>query len=133
VICLADFMATIAAITGGQLPRYAAEDSYNFLPALLAKSSQPPMREAIVHHSVDGMFSIRRGKWKLIQGCGSGGFSKPVRIIPESGQPRGQLYDMEKDTVEETNLWEQNPEIVAQLTQLLTRYQRQGQSREIMH
>jgi arylsulfatase A-like enzyme len=131
-ICLADFMATTAAITDTELPQYAAEDSYNFLPALLAKPPRRPVRATIVHHSVDGMFSIREGKWKLIQGRGSGGFSEPARIIPGPGELRGQLYDMENDTAEMTNLWKQNPEIVAKLLGLLARYKRRGYSREIL-
>jgi arylsulfatase A-like enzyme len=128
-ICLADMMATIAAITDVELPSNTAEDSFNFLPVLMAESSQQPVREAIVHHSVDGMFSIHQGKWKLILGRGSGGFSEPARIIPGPGEPRGQLYDMETDTAETTNLWDKHPDIVTQLTELLVSYREQGSSR----
>jgi len=129
-ICLADLMATIAAITGGELPRYAAEDSCSFLPTLFAKSLHRTVREAVVHHSVDGMFSIRQGKWKLILGCGSGGFVEPARIIPGPAEPHGQLYNIENDTAEMDNLWKQKPEVVEQLSGLLAHYKRQGYSRE---
>lgn len=127
-ICLTDLMATFAAITGAELPQHAAEDSCSFVPALLGQSSQRSEREAIVHHSVDGMFSIRQGKWKLILGRGSGGFSEPARIIPAPGEPQGQLYDMDNDTAETTNLWYLHPQVVAQLTELLVRYKEQGHS-----
>jgi arylsulfatase A-like enzyme len=127
-VCLSDTMATFAAITGAEVPSQAAEDSCSFLPALSSPSEGKPVREAIVHHSVDGMFSIRRGKWKLILGRGSGGFTEPARIIPEPGEPRGQLYDMDKDTAETTNLWDEHPQIVAQLAELLRRYKSQGYS-----
>jgi arylsulfatase A-like enzyme len=93
-VCLADLMATAAEITDAERPDSAAEDSVSFLPALLGESGDQPLREAIVHHSVDGMFSIRQGRWKLILGLGSGGFSDPRREEPTPDGPRGQLYDM---------------------------------------
>ena len=122
-------MATCAAIVGAELPEHAAEDSYNILPALLGQAGDESLREAIVHHSVDGMFSIRQGPWKLILGCGSGGFSEPKRAIPGPGEPTGQLYDMENDTAETTNLWHEHPDIVEDLTKLLFQYQQSGRSR----
>lgn len=63
---------------------------------------------------------------KPISGTGLRGFSEPVRIIPAPGEPQGQLYDMDTDRVETNNLWGQNPEVVARLTELLARYGRQG-------
>ena len=125
-ICLADLMATCAGIVGTELPDNAAEDSYNILPVLLGEERDKPVRDAIVHHSIDGMFSVREGKWKLILGRGSGGFSQPRRIEPAPGEPRGQLYDMESDTAETNNLWSERPEIVQRLTALLDRYRYEG-------
>ncbi|MCP4396590.1 MAG: sulfatase-like hydrolase/transferase, partial [bacterium] len=128
-ICLADLAATCAAIVGADLPENAAEDSCNALPALLGRELESPLREAIVHHSVDGMFSIRQGKWKLILGLGSGGFSEPQRVIPGPGESKGQLYDMDNDRAETTNLWDEQPDIVERLTTLLMSYQETGHSR----
>jgi arylsulfatase A-like enzyme len=71
-----------------------------------------------VHHSFGGMFALRDGKYKLIEGRGSGGFTHPQRI-PESklkaGDPRGQLYDLVADPAEEHNLWNERPDVVAGL------------------
>jgi arylsulfatase A-like enzyme len=72
--CLTDFIATAAEITGARLPKDAGEDSFNLLPALQGKKGKP-IREAIVHHSSQGLFAIRQGEWKLELGLGSGGFS----------------------------------------------------------
>ena len=130
-VCLADLTATCAAIVGAELPEHAAEDSFNFLPVLFGQSSQKPVREAIIHHSVDGMFSVRQNKWKLILGQGSGGFSEPSRILPSPGEPLGQLYDMENDISETTNLWNKYPEIVKRLTAILKLYKEQGHSRPL--
>jgi len=129
LICLIDLMATCAAIVGVKLTDDAAEDSYNILPALLDKKHQIPIREALVHHSGEGMFSIRQGRWKLVLGRGSGGFSIPPHIKPKPHQPQGQLYDLQADPGETNNLWAQNPKIVKHLTNLLNRYKKQGYSR----
>jgi len=128
--CLTDFLATAAGVVGADLPRNAAEDSYNLLLAMFGRKGAP-IREAIVHHSNLGMFAIRQGNWKLELGLGSGGFTPPARIEPTPGGPSGQLYDLQTDPGEEVNLYQQRPEIVARLTALLERYQQQGYSRAI--
>jgi len=130
-VCLTDLMATCAAIVGAKLPDDAGEDSYNLLPALFNQKRVEPIREAVVHHSSSGVFCIRQGKWKLILGRGSGGFSKPKVIKPKPGEPKGQLYNMEEDLAESRNLWNEHPEIVERLTNLLEKYKQQGYSRPI--
>ena len=128
VACLTDLMATAAAITNQTLPDNAGEDSYNLLPALTGTAKQP-VRESVVHHSADGVFSIRQGDWKLELGLGSGGFSEPKMEEPKPGGPKGQLYNLAADPAEENNLWLKHPDIVENLTALLDRYKRQGYSR----
>lgn len=126
--CLTDLMATLAAVAGYHLPRNAGEDSFDLLPALLGKALAP-IRDTIVHHSSEGMFSIRRGSWKLELGLGSGGFSEPVHLDPRPGGPQGQLYDLARDPAETDNLWLDQPKIVAELQALLQTCRRQGFSR----
>jgi arylsulfatase A-like enzyme len=128
-ICLIDLLATCADIVGCKLPADAAEDSESILPILLGRESDEPLHEAIVHHSGQGMFALRQGKWKLILGRGSGGFSAPARVKPKPGEPEGQLYDLETDLAETTNLWSERPDVVRRLTRLLERFQQQGHSR----
>lgn len=131
LICLTDLLATCAAIVGAELPDNAGEDSHNILPALLGQNPAEPIRQAVIHHSGSGMFSIRQGKWKLILGCGSGGFSLPKSYTPKPGEPKGQLYNMEDDFAETNNLWNEHPEIVTRLTNLLQTYKEQGYSRPL--
>ncbi len=126
--CLTDLMATSAAITGTKLPANAGEDSFNLLPVFLGKATKP-IRPSIVHHSIDGMFSIRQGEWKLELGLGSGGFTKPARIEATVGGPQGQLYNIAKDPAEEKNLWLERQDIVKSLTALLEKQKSQGYSR----
>ena len=46
-----------------------------------------------------------------------------------SGEPAGQLYDLDDDPGERTNLYARRPEVVKRLTALLERYRKQGHSR----
>jgi arylsulfatase A len=128
-VCLSDLMATCAEIVGTDLPSSAGQDSYSILPALLGQGHDQPIREAVVHHSGDGMFSVRKGHWKLIFGLGSGGFSEPRHVEPGPSDPLGQLYNMADDWKETGNLWADHPEVVHELTELLERYRQQGYSR----
>lgn len=131
-VCLTDFYATLAAAAGYELDETEAEDSYNLLPLLLEQEEGEPLREATVHHSIYGNFSIRRGRWKLLLAPSSGGWSYPapgkddeeIACLPEV-----QLYDLEADPAEEHNVEAEHPEVVAQLRELLNRYVREGRSR----
>jgi arylsulfatase A-like enzyme len=126
-VCLVDFMATVAAILNVELPEHAAEDSFNMLPVL--KGSPASNRQAIIHHSGDGMFSIRQGSWKLIQGLGSGGFTEPKHMDPEQDGPSGQLYNLAEDLAESQNLWLERPDVVEEMMGMLFQIQEEGRSR----
>jgi arylsulfatase A len=126
--CLTDFMATAAEIVGSKLPDDAAEDSVSMLPAFLGKANQP-LREATVHHSINGAFAIRRENWKLCFCTGSGGWSAPRENLGQAaGLPSLQLYNLQSDIGEQKNVQAENPQIVEQLTKLMDKYVNQGRS-----
>jgi|LUMW01.1.fsa_nt_gb arylsulfatase A-like enzyme len=128
-ICLTDLMATCAAIVNHSLPDNSAEDSYNLLPIFFGEKLENPTREATVHHSENGNFSIRQGSWKLSFCPGSGGWSYPT---PEMASTMDilpiQLYDLESDPGETDNLAGEFPEKVEQLVALMTGYIEMGRS-----
>jgi arylsulfatase A len=127
-ICLTDYMRTVAGILNVQLPDNAAEDSVSILPILLG-NDRGPIRDATVHHSINGSFSIRQGKWKLAFCPGSGGWSSPRPGQDDTSKlPLIQLYDLEADIAEQRNVQAENPEIVARLTRLLEKYVKEGRS-----
>jgi arylsulfatase A len=126
-VCLTDLMATCADILGTRLPDNAGEDSVSILPDLTGTATCP-LREAVVHHSVNGSFSIRKGKWKLVLCPGSGGWSDPKPGKAPAGAPPMQLYDMTQDIAEKQNLYSRHPEVVKELTELLQKYIDDGRS-----
>ena len=129
LICLNDIMATCADVLGTKLPENAAEDSVSFLPALAGNDNGKPLREALVHHSINGSFAIRQGDWKLLLSPDSGGWSAPRPGSPAAkGLPSMQLYDLANDKAESRNVQAEHPEIVNQLTKLLERYVADGRS-----
>jgi arylsulfatase A len=128
VVCLNDFMATCAQITGVELPPNAAEDSVSLL-AVLRGEKVSPLHKALVHHSASGFFAVRQGKWKLNLCAGSGGWSNPRPGSPEErGLAPDQLYDLSADLGEQHNLAAEHPEIVTRLTKILERYIADGRS-----
>ena len=78
--------------------------AFSLLSILLGKevtNQRPP----VIHHSGSGKFAIRDGDWKLIEGLGSGGFSTPVNPEPKPGEPKDQLYNLNRDPGENQNLF----------------------------
>ncbi|MDR2038717.1 MAG: arylsulfatase [Bacteroidales bacterium] len=130
-VCLTDFMATFASIAGYDLKDNEGEDSYNILPLLLSTTEKSVVREATVHHSITGEFSLRRGDWKLLFSPSSGGWSYPrpgrdtavIRTLPEI-----QLYNIKSDPEESINVYADYPEVVKELKEIMIRYIETGRS-----
>jgi len=127
-VCLGDLFATCAEITGHELRDNEGEDSVSNLALWRGETPDAPLREATVHHSSDGSFSIRKGRWKLELCPGSGGRSYPAPGSECEGLPPIQLYDLEADVSERENLQDRHPEVVEELKALLTKYVCTGRS-----
>lgn len=127
-VCLGDFMATCADVLGEKLPDNVAEDSISFLPVITGRAGAVA-RDALVLHSINGSFGIRQGKWKLELCPDSGGWSFPRPGKDKTdGLPRFQLFDLEKDPAEKTNVIADNPGVVSRLGHLLSDYIVKGRS-----
>ncbi|MCX6307861.1 MAG: sulfatase-like hydrolase/transferase, partial [Bacteroidia bacterium] len=113
LVCLTDFTGTCAEITGQKLKEGDAEDSFSMYSIFKGKSSSKTTRKDLIHHGIFGMFSIRQGEWKFVDGEGSGGWSDATDSLP------GQLYNMKKDPSEKVNLYTKYPEKVEKLKQRL--------------
>lgn len=123
-LCHVDFFATFADLLGHEVAADEGEDSYSFLP-LLASPDAAHERPPVIHHSVNGTFAIRSGRYKLILSEGSGGRQKP------RGKPFGepyQLYDLASDPSETDDIAAANPEIVARLRAVVGKWRNSDRS-----
>lgn len=129
-VSLTDFMATIAAIVGENLPpaSKAAEDSYDILPELLGEKRLRPLREAMVLHSADGVFAVRQGPWKWIEGRPHPD-AKPAEGDSRKAEHKQQLYNLREDPEETKDLLSRHPEQAKRLAEILKKYREQGYSR----
>jgi arylsulfatase A-like enzyme len=101
-----DLLASLATVSGYEVPRAAAADSQDLLPALLGRRKEG--RESlIVQAQFASALAVRNGRWKLIS--------------PAADAPGGQaeLYDLASDPGERTNLAGRRPEKVKELMALL--------------
>lgn len=124
-----DVLATLAEVVGHEVPDEAAEDSVSLLPILTGQGEGQPLHEAVVHHSSSGYFAIRSGPWKLLFCRGSGGWSHPrENVALKEGLPPRQLYNLEADPKETSNVAEDHPEVVERLTATLGKFVKRGRS-----
>jgi arylsulfatase A-like enzyme len=144
IVGLFDLFATCADILHAKLPDNAGEDSVSLLPAFLGIDMQPLHADnTIVNHSGgNGRFAIRQGKWKLELCPGSGGWGQPGdEAALKEGLPVFQLYNLDNDIGEQTNLLHMTTEgeqshiemgkygpVVTNLVKLLEKYVANGRS-----
>lgn len=144
LISSVDLLATFAAITGQAVEKQQLADSMNILPTLVSDPTSPIRDELVLCPRSDKHVSLRKGKWMYIPAQGSGGFKgKPgehgaggpaaVSFVGsensdiengkiKKGAPPAQLYDLEADLSQTTNLYNEYPEVVQEMQSLLTSY-----------
>ncbi len=102
--------------------------SVSVLPALRGLDLDP-LREAPVHHSINGSFAIRHGDWKLAPAPTPAAGCAPRRRTREAdGLPPVQLYNLATDPADLRNVQDKHPEVAARLTGLLEKYVDDGPS-----
>ncbi|WDE96054.1 arylsulfatase [Lentisphaera profundi] len=134
-----DLMATMAKITGANLKENEAVDSYNILPVLKSESYSSPLREATVQNTKTDKFAIRRGDWLYLDtytGHHSGGHDKIFSVKNGFHQVNrkapGLLYNLKNDISQKNNLYDQHPEIVKELKDLLKSYREGSRSAPLL-
>ncbi|MEM9281185.1 MAG: arylsulfatase [Verrucomicrobiota bacterium] len=125
-ISFTDLYATLADVVGEELGKEAGPDSFSFLETL--EGGTCPERAPVVMESGRKLMTIRWGDWKLIEGQGSGGFSK-IEKADLAGEPAGQLYDLSQDPGETKNRYEELPEVVERLRSRMEEIVSAGRSR----
>ena len=94
-----DLLPSLAKLTGAKVPGDRTIDGKNVLSVLTGKPGAKSPHE-ILYYEIDG---IRRGKWKLVSGK----------------RRKAELYDLEQDLGEKTNLAAKYPGILKELKALL--------------
>ncbi len=115
-ISLVDLLATFAELAGQPIDRKQTPDSYSFLKLL--QGEKVHQRPPVVHHAINGTFSIRKGQYKLVFSNGSGGWDEPAGTPFEKPW---RLFDIDSDPYEEYDLADQFPLIVEHLTVAMRR------------
>jgi len=145
LLCNIDMIATLAALTGTELREGQGPDSVNMLPAWTRDPAEQIRDHRVLAASKPTHLAVRKGKWVYIGARGGGGFTSPRRgdhafggpaaflftkgknSDIENGKiksdaPPAQLYDLEADLFQATNLYRQHPEVVEELKALLETY-----------
>jgi arylsulfatase A len=130
-----DLFATLASMTGYRLQDRDATDSFDMMPVLLGLQDETlPVRPHLLTQSFRGEFQIRKGTWKYLDHRGSGGNNyerpplKQYALVETAPDAPGQLYDLDRDPGETTNLYYTNPEKTAALQNLLKELKTSGRS-----
>ncbi|VGO13868.1 Arylsulfatase [Pontiella desulfatans] len=144
LICNVDMLATFAALTEQTVEKEQLADSVNVLPALLEEPAAPLRDTLLLSPHRPSHLAVRKGKWMYIPTQGEGGFRGgpgshgaggavcasfvgSVNSDIENGRikkdaPPAQLYDLDADVRQTTNLYNQYPEVVQQMKELLAGY-----------
>lgn len=149
LISTIDMLTTFVALTGQEKSlSLENKNSINVLPALMGENGVY-RDELLLAPRKEKNLSIRKGKWVYIPARGSGGFtgSKPehhawggaaaVAFVGgtnsdiENGKikkdaPKAQLYNLEEDKYQTTNVYDQYPEIVKEMETILESYRPQN-------
>lgn len=124
LVCQIDFPATFAELTGQTLDASDAPDSQSVLKALLGRSRRG--RAHLVQQA--GALSLRRGHWKYIEP--SQGAKRFALTNTESGNaPEGQLFRLDRDPGETTDVSGKHPKVKRELAALLQKIRDAGRSR----
>ena len=123
ILSLNDIFATCADLLGKSLPADSAEDSLSFLSLILVKN-ETPLRAHVVNHSTGGEFAYQEGPWKIV-------FRNAETTLDKArGKPTTvELYNLENDIAETTDIATEHPEVVQQLTAKLKSVVARGTSR----
>ncbi len=143
LLCQVDTLASAAALTGQKLAEADAPDSFNVLPALLGEKHGAECREYLVEQTNAGnVLALRKGPWKFVPGnVGAKGkaakakrkavIENPAEKISDKDLPPvdGQLFNLDSDISETTDIAAQHPDIAAAMSAKLEEIKRAGRSR----
>lgn len=112
-----DLFATFAGITGTPLPDGAAPDSFDQQKAWTGKDKKG--RAFVIEQASNHTLSVISGRWKYIPPANGPRIITWGPKIETGNSKTPQLYDMQNDKEEQSNLAERYPEKVNELQELI--------------
>lgn len=114
LLCTLDLLPTFASIAGAELPEVKLDgfDSTGFL----TRQAEASPRDEYLYYSGCLLTGVRDGRWKMVlpRENAPKGLGWWARMIEEVSEI--QLYDLDADPSESTNVAASHPEIIALLT-----------------
>ena len=143
-----DMMATMAALVDRKLKDTDAVDSFNMLEAIVGEPKEPIRDHLIASPREKANLALRKGKWLYIGAQGDGGFAtnrgglsavantgqKNSDVTPngkiKKGAPKQQLYDLEADPSQTTNIVQRHPGVASELRAQLQKLRGTSRTRD---
>jgi len=121
-----DLLPTIAGLTGGQVPTDRVIDGADIWPLMAGKPGAKSPHEAFYYYPKQTTvpLAVRCGKWKLHKAGPRFKTWKDEkgRWIHRRVDLPTELYDLDADVAETTNLAEKHPDVVKRLTRMMDRF-----------
>ena len=103
-----DVLPTLVGLAGGKVPTDKKIDGLDIWPILSGKTTKSP-REALYYFRETRIEAVRSGQWKLI-------VQKQIDSLAKGpANPTTELYDLDADISETTNVADKHAEIVQRL------------------
>lgn len=102
-----DVMPTFARLAGTTEPQDRKIDGRDISPLIFGLDGATSPHEVFGYYMLQRLHAVRKGKWKLHFATGV--------MFARQPDPVNELYDLETDIGEERNVFEEHPDIVAEL------------------
>ncbi len=106
IVASFDLLPTLVGLAGGQPPQDRIIDGRDLWPLVTAEPGASPPHDSFAYYRANTLEAVRSGPWKLFV----------------AGAQAGNLYNLDTDIHEDNNVYNDNPDIVAQLTALANAY-----------
>ncbi len=133
LVCTIDLAASVAGMVDAELANSACVDSFDVHEALL-DASAASSRDHLVQqdNGTVGNFGLRVGEWKFLKHARSKANNLQVnKKLARTKVPKYQLFNLNSDPGEKTNLIEQNSDIASEMKSRLEELIAQGRSRPV--
>ena len=131
LVCTIDLAGSLAALSGQSLPTESCLDSFNVMSALLGETTGTG-RDHLVqqNNGNNGTYALRSNKWKLHRYDKKSARNVVVeQSLANTKVPQYQLFNIDDDPTETTNVISDHPEIAARLKSQLASIIEAGRSR----